>query len=231
MAILNQIRQRSFFLIVVIAMALFSFVLADVFRNTGTSDMNASTVGSYDLDLVSSNDNKNHVIKKLNDNHFDILFLVGQDSLKFKKKNEFVIYIGSHGDIGAENADVILPGSTYTEQDGYFTNLEGRIQKAYKASYPPGIAKEEWEIFNEFAKLLKRKNLFKNKDDLINSMFNYLELKSNNTNIQVKNEFKKEIINIEPVDYYYSNVIARASKTMTDCRNAKIKLKKTGTEG
>ncbi len=46
MAILNQIRQRSFFLIVVIAMALFSFVLADVFRNTGTSDMNASTVGS-----------------------------------------------------------------------------------------------------------------------------------------------------------------------------------------
>ena len=192
---------------------------------------NASTVGSYDLDLVSSNDNKNHVIKKLNDNHFDILFLVGQDSLKFKKKSEFVIYIGSHGDIGAENADVILPGSTYTEQDGYFTNLEGRIQKAYKASYPPGIAKEDWEIFNELSKLLKRKNLFKNKDDLINSMFNYLELKSNNTNIQVKNEFKKEIINIEPVDYYYSNVIARASKTMTDCRNAKIKLKKTGTEG
>ena len=46
MAILNQIRQRSFFLIVVIAMALFSFVLADVFRNTGTSDVNASTVGS-----------------------------------------------------------------------------------------------------------------------------------------------------------------------------------------
>lgn len=46
MAILNQIRQRSFFLIVVIAMALFSFVLADVFRNTGTSDMNTSTVGS-----------------------------------------------------------------------------------------------------------------------------------------------------------------------------------------
>lgn len=33
MAILNQIRQRSLFLILVIAMALFSFVLADVIRN------------------------------------------------------------------------------------------------------------------------------------------------------------------------------------------------------
>ena len=35
-------------------------------------------------------------------------------------------------------ADIILPGSAYTEQDGYYTNLEGKIQKAYKASYPPG---------------------------------------------------------------------------------------------
>ena len=34
MAILNQIRQRSLFLILVIAMALFSFVLADVIRNS-----------------------------------------------------------------------------------------------------------------------------------------------------------------------------------------------------
>ena len=36
----------------------------------------------------------------------------------------------------------------YTEQDGHFTNLEGKIQKAYKASYPPGDAKEDWEIIN-----------------------------------------------------------------------------------
>ena len=35
-----------------------------------------------------------------------------------------------------EVADIILPGSAYTEQDGYFTNLEGKIQKCNKASYP-----------------------------------------------------------------------------------------------
>ena len=54
-------------------------------------------------------------------------------------------------------ADVILPGTTYTEQDGYYTNLEGKIQKAYKASYPPGDAKEDWEIINELSELLKKK--------------------------------------------------------------------------
>lgn len=35
MAILNQIRQRGLFLVIVIALALFSFVLADLFRNSG----------------------------------------------------------------------------------------------------------------------------------------------------------------------------------------------------
>ncbi len=35
MAILNKIRQRSLFLIIIIALALFSFVLADVFKNGG----------------------------------------------------------------------------------------------------------------------------------------------------------------------------------------------------
>ncbi|MDB3877274.1 hypothetical protein N9316_04800 [Candidatus Pelagibacter ubique] len=32
-------------------------------------------------------------------------------------------------------------------------------------------------------------------------------------------------------DYYYSNVIARASKTMSECRHLKADLKSTGTEG
>ena len=120
----------------------------------------ASTVGAYDLDILSLNDENNSILKRIKNNQFDILFLIGQDNLNFKKKNEFIIYIGTHGDKGAEIADVILPGATYTEQDGYFTNLEGKIQKAYKSSYPPGEAKEDWEVVNELSELLKRKKLY-----------------------------------------------------------------------
>ena len=40
-----------------------------------------------------------------------------------------------------------------------------------------------------------------------------------------------EKILVDDVDYYYSNVIARSSKTMTECRNIKLNLNKTGTEG
>ena len=42
--------------------------------------------------------------------------------------------------------------------------------------------------------------------------------------------FQNEVIKIDN-DYYYSNVIARASKTMSECRNLKVDLKSTGTEG
>ena len=152
--------------------------------------------------------------------------------LQFIKKNEFVIYQGSHGDKGAEIADIILPGSTYTEQDGYFTNLEGKIQKAYKASYPPGEAREDWEIINNLSELLKRKKIFKNKEELVDSMFNYLNLKIENDNDNSTEKiFVDEKIIVDNFDYYFSNVIARASKTMADCNNAKINLKNTGTDG
>ena len=192
----------------------------------------ASTVGSYDLDILSSRDGKNIVLEQIKNNNFDILFLFGQDNLSFNKKNEFIIYLGSHGDRGAEMANIILPAATYTEQDGYFTNLEGKIQKAYKASYPPGEAKEDWEVVNELSELLKRKKLYNNKNELTDSMMNYSKLnqKSNNTQ-EIISEFTSEKIVVDPLDYYYSNVIARASKTMSECRNEKLKIQSTDIDG
>ena len=193
---------------------------------------NASTVGAYDLDILNPINNDESILKKIKKNYFDILFLFSQDNINFTKKNEFIVYIGSHGDKGADLADIILPGATYTEQDGYYTNLEGKIQKAFKASYPPGEAKEDWEIVNNLSELLKRKKLYKNKEELIDSMMNYIKLSNKNKIDEIENvEFFSEKILIDPIDYYYSNVIARSSVTMSECRNEKIKNKSTGTNG
>ena len=193
----------------------------------------ASTVGSIDLDLVDQN---NNILDDLKQNKFEIIYLLNQDNLDFVKKDEFIIYQGSHGDKGAEIADIILPGAAYTEQSGHFTNLEGRIQKAFKASYPPGDSKEDWQIINEIAETMNNRKLFNDKDELESSMFNYLSLKKEKqketlkTNIET-NEFINEDLKVEFKDYYFSNVVARASKTMLDCNNSKIDVKRTGTEG
>lgn len=54
MAVLNKIRQRSLFLILVIALALFSFVLADLFRNSDAlsarSQNTVATINGKDID-------------------------------------------------------------------------------------------------------------------------------------------------------------------------------------
>ena len=192
----------------------------------------ASNVGSYDLNLFSDSNGANKVLNDLKAENIDLLFLFGQDDLKFNKKNEFVVYIGSHGDKGASQANLILPGSAFTEQDGHFTNLEGKLQKSFKASYPPGEAKEDWEIINNLSKLIKRKKIFNNKDELLNSMMNYLNLnKKSDITKKEKFEFINEEIEVEKIDYYYSNVISRSSKTMSECRNIRQNIKKTGTEG
>ena len=196
---------------------------------------NASTVGAFDLGIYKTTNGDNEVLKDLKDNKFEIVYLLGLDSINFEKKNEFIIYQGSHGDKGAEIADIILPGATYTEQNGYFTNLEGKLQKAYKASYPPELAKEDWVIINELAESMNHRKLFNDKDELDSSLINQINLhieKDNSlTSSKVKELiFENELIKIDN-DYYYSNVIARASKTMSECRGLKADLKSTGTEG
>jgi len=110
------------------------------------------------------------------------------------------------------------------------------LQKAYKASYPPGDAKEDWQIINDLAEFMNNRKLFNDKDELESSMFNYLNLKKekqenlSNTKVDLIN-FEDEILKITYKDYYFSNVIARSSKTMLNCNNSKLEVKRTGTEG
>ena len=206
----------------------------DNWNALGVISNDASTVGAYELDLVSSNDSINPVVDMIKQNKSEIIFLFGQDKISFNKKNEFIVYVGSHGDKGAELSDLILPGAAYTEKESHYTNLEGKMQKTYLASYPPGDAKDDWEIINELSELLKRKKLFNNKNEVVDGIENYLKIKHENKQDLEKSESHKiidEIIKIEEIDYYYSNVIARASKTMSECRSNLIKFKSTGTDG
>ena len=200
---------------------------------------NASTVGSTDLGLFSiSNDNNFIFFDKLEKKEFKLLYLCGSDNLEFKKNAEFIIYQGSHGDRGAEIADVVLPSPSYTEQDGLYINLEGRVQECKKASYPTGEAKEDWDIFNLIAKKISQKILFKNIDVLRKEVLklipdfsgvNLLPLKNLNISKKIETNFIDENININNIDYYFTNAISRSSKTMSECRRVKNDSLKNGT--
>jgi len=200
---------------------------------------NASSVGLLDLKMLSHKSDNNFVFfDKLNQNKFKFLYLLGSDNLEFKKNNEFVVYQGSHGDKGAEIADVILPSAAYTEQNGLYSNLEGRVQECKKASYPIGESLEDWRIFNLILKKLEKtdnlNNFEKLKKAAIHSIINFSEMNNLpkrivNKSEKINSDFKNEEILIKKLDYYFTNSISRASKTMSECRQINEQIPKTGT--
>jgi NADH-quinone oxidoreductase subunit G len=77
-----------------------------------------------------------------------VTFFLGADEADYSLfAGSFKVYVGHHGDAGAHNADVILPGAAYTEKSGTYVNLEGRVQRGERAVFPPGDAREDWSIF------------------------------------------------------------------------------------
>ncbi len=199
---------------------------------------NASTVGLLDLKILQDKEKSSSFFDDLKDKKFKLLYLLGSDNLEFQKNDEFIIYQGSHGDRGAEIADLILPSATYTEQNGLYENLEGRIQEGKKASYPIGEALEDWKIFNRIIKKLNLKEKTLNFDELrkevletvpnfseINELPKKSVIKTNN----IETSFFNETISVRELDYYYTNSISRASKTMSECRQIRQKIKKDGT--
>ena len=199
---------------------------------------NASTVGLLDLKIIPDQKENNFTFfNNLENKKFKLLYLLGSDNLDFKKDNEFVVYQGSHGDRGAEIADIVLPSATYTEQEGLYENLEGRVQECKKASYPIGEALEDWKIFNRIIKkmgLNDTTNFDQLRKEVLNSIPNFSELNELPKNVESKNSkiqsnFVSEKIIIRELDYYYTNSISRSSKTMSECRQIRQKIKKDGT--
>ena len=201
---------------------------------------NASTVGLIDLKIIPNAEEENKTFfEKLENNQFKLLYLLGSDNLNFKKNNEFIIYQGSHGDRGAEIADLILPSAAFTEQNGLYENLEGRVQECKKASYPIGEALEDWKIFNLILKKLEKNDHLTNFDNLreevlslipnftkLNELPSFKDIRTSNQS----SYFVNEEVFIKQLDYFFTNAISRASKTMSECRQIKQNLKKTGTD-
>ena len=200
---------------------------------------NASTVGLLDLKILSNEkENDFSFFEKLSNNKFKLLYLLGSDNINFKKNNEFIVYQGSHGDRGAEIADVVLPSATYTEQNGLYENLEGRVQECKKASYPIGESLEDWKIFNRIIKKIGTKNNLANFEQLRKEVLqlipnfaemNELPKQSEVHDSNIKTNFESEDVLIKDLDYYYTNSISRSSKTMSECRQIKKDNKKNGT--
>ncbi|MBK8467544.1 MAG: formate dehydrogenase subunit alpha [Chloracidobacterium sp.] len=73
---------------------------------------------------------------------------------------EFNVCIDFFLSESARYADVVLPGTTWSEDEGTTTSGEGRVIKINKAIDPPGEAREDWKTLQEIARRMGRGKYF-----------------------------------------------------------------------
>ena len=138
-------------------------------------NQNISRVGALDIGFYSKNfdrDFKVSLTKHIRDTN-PVVFLLGLDEINFSSlKGSFVIYIGHHGDEGANNADIILPCPAFPEKTSTFVNIEGRVLQTTKCFNPIGEAKEEWKIFRALSQEFKEQLKFNNlkEDEILSAL-------------------------------------------------------------
>src|SRR3989441_4589461 len=93
----------------------------------------------------------------------DVLFLVGTDPLRdfpdaalarrALENAPYKVVVDISSDAMASYADAMLPAAPYLEKDGHYTDWEGRAQRLRPVRPPLGLARSEWEIFQELSEV------------------------------------------------------------------------------
>ena len=148
----------------------------------------------------------------------------------------FLINQGHTGDIGATQADLVLPGAAFTEKQGTYANMEGRAQQTLAAITPPSLARVDWQIVRAMSELSNHTLQYDNLIQLRSRMaqmspslvqYNKNVLSAAQKPPAGKNEPPKVVSNLkltpllnELADFYQTDAISRASSTMAKCVQA-----------
>ena len=176
--------------------------------------------GGYDVDAM---------VKHAEAGEIKLLWLLGADEVPTAGLDKtFVVYQGHHGDKGASVADVILPGAAYTEKDGTYVNFEGRVQRAQRATFAPGDAKDDWAILRAFSAVINKTLPFDSFEALREAMIEAVPHLGDVDGIKpakwVKfggsGKLQSGTVPAALDQFYMTCPISRASETMAECLKA-----------
>ena len=192
----------------------------------------AGRVGGLDLGFLPGRGGKD--ARAMLKAGMSALLLLGVDEADLPVSGT-IIYLGTHGDRGANRADIILPGAAYTEKNATWVNTEGRVQYGARAAFPKGEAKEDWTIIRALSSVLGKTLPY---DDLASLRGKIIADHSSFGRVGYApgaaeaESFDPAALGADgPIgaapfknlisDFYFTNPIARASKTMAECARYK----------
>ena len=105
--------------------------------------------------------NLNQMMKSIEHGEMHGVYIMGEDIVISEpnctiledslKKIEFLVCQDIFPNMTTPFAHVILPGASFAEKDGVFTNSDRRVQRVRKGVDSPGNARPDWEILIDFA--------------------------------------------------------------------------------
>lgn len=108
------------------------------------------------------------------------MYIIGEDPMrsdpnishvkKALKSLEFLVVQEIFMNKTAEFADVILPGASFAEKNGTFTNSERRIQRVRKAIEPLGDSRPDWLIICQLANRMGASFRYKGPDEVMDEI-------------------------------------------------------------
>ncbi|HEY5047682.1 MAG TPA: NADH-quinone oxidoreductase subunit NuoG [Rhizomicrobium sp.] len=195
----------------------------------------ASRVGALDLGFLPGERGRDvaGILDGAASGKIDFVYLLGADEFDTGRLGKaFVVYQGTHGDAGAQRADVVLPGSAYTEKEGLYVNFEGRVQRGRRATFAPGEAREDWAILRALSDVLGKRLPYDDREALRRAIVaeapHFAEVGTLPPppaadpalwdSIGASGEIDAHAPLSSPItDFYLTNPIARASATMAEC--------------
>lgn len=182
----------------------------------------ASNTAALDLGFVQGP-------KKFEKSNIKAAYLLGADSEHTQSQipdGAFVVYQGSHGDVGASRANVILPGCTYMEKQGTYVNTEGRVQMTTKCSTPIGDARDDWKIIRAVSEVLGAplpyntiEEVRARMEDVAPQFGNVGVLEESTVSVAAPGAAASKSGKFEPwfTNYWMTDSISRSSKIMAKC--------------
>lgn len=192
----------------------------------------ASRVGGLDIGFVPEKGGMDiyAIMEAAQKWKIEVAYLLGADEIDTAQLgNAFVIYQGHHGDRGAHRADVILPGCAYTEKSATYVNTEGRVQRTAQAVFAPGEAREDWKVLRALSEAMGKTLPYNTVEELRTAMEAAApQLKNidavtpavwaaDASNVVSRLKIQDSGFYYPVQNFYMTDAISRASKTMADC--------------
>ena len=138
------------------------------------TDKSPNTAGAQALGLTGDPDDKRLGAALKSQPKVAVIFGAPlADSAEVRKavaKAELIIHIGTFAGVWSEAADVVLPGFTYAEKQGSFTNKDKRVQRIDPAVRPPETARDQVAILQELLGALGKSGAVRSASQVFDAM-------------------------------------------------------------